>query len=422
MTPSRGLLRHSHYLQTSKTMLPPELIDEIVSLLDLQSTVALGQVNRYWDEVIPDVWYREKLQKHCCFFSLDNSSRNSWKQCARVYLGRLQKIRPAILTETSDVPIYSNRHLPSSFQSLLDGCGSRDYSRAIHRWHTKGKYLLVHGGNLVNLGGDHGDDAEREEELKTARLEIFQAPFESDDSTTESETVHSPQQGTVKCKVTYFYRANEYEGTVYINEKQLPFVPDYAGPQRLEIRILVDGSTVSIALFRLNENTVDFFTVKDDRVVPAGCWIDEPLEDLLIPQRLIWYDGLVMKFDGKKLKCFSLDLSSDSSTTAEMELPMDAGDLYQDPGCAKCVIMFKNREIVGIWNLQKNTFVDLKPHRQAFSMVGLDKGQLAVWTYSARYMQRLLCQQTAIEPEFIFSNVFPASDRELYWRRVFRWF
>lgn len=107
-------------------MLPRELLLLLCEDMDIASLVALSQTNQSFQESITDHFFKLLLTREHPFYDLDNSNRQSWRECAIAYLSRKggSDARDVhFTTKTDDFekyqwPIYTNEPLPADFYCL----------------------------------------------------------------------------------------------------------------------------------------------------------------------------------------------------------------------------------------------------------------------------------------------------------------
>lgn len=428
-------------------MLPPEVVCEVADYLDLESLVSLGLSSTFWNQGIPDNVYRVALHKRCPFYDLDNSPRDSWKECARVHVLRVSPTpelwRPYML-------FSRHQAIPGIFDS--DGCGIpyefcqandntveslRDVSLLQEFEPLVAPYGIVqHRGvlsqstntSVVVMKDDHNFEGVKlclgevsEKKVSSAEPERRISYIKRGTVVEDHDHIVSPNMD-VACTVfsTLADYSKTYFGELNLPHSVVPFTLAYSMDQgRIKVKLFEASGKLYMTIRQLVFHKIDIYEVQKTSVTYKSTWSPPEAPDKITTQRFMWYDGCVIKWcfcgkslgqASKRLQFSTYDLRTDEEISTFFDCTReDVHDLFPHPKYPRFVMIFtKGRQLTGVWDLKTTTFTSTKNDQNvAISFPGLLAGQLNFWSYSDTYMARLAKEQTDLDSGWIDSTLFP---------------
>ncbi|KAG5371139.1 hypothetical protein CKK34_1279 [Yarrowia sp. E02] len=428
-------------------MLPPEVVCDVAEYLDLEDLVALGLSSSFWNQGIPDSVYRVALHKRCPFYELENSPRDSWKECARVHVLRVSpnpdhwrpymhfnrhQVSPGIFNANGNGIPYefcqANNNTISSFKDVCLQEGFEPlvdpYGIVQHRGTTLSQST---GTSVVVMKDDHNFEGvklclgDNKQPPTRSALPEKRISFIKRGTVVEDHDHIISSDVDVACTIFSSFSDNSkrYFGELNFKNIVVPFTLAYSMDQgRIKVKLFEASGKLYVTIRQLVFHKIDIYTINDARNVVTynSTWSPEETHDEIITQRFMWYDGCVIKWSfcgkslgqaSKRLQFSTYDMREEEISTFFNCIRDDVHDLFPHPKYPRYVMIFtKGRQLTGVWDLKSRSFSVVKEQGSfnsdiAISFPGLLNGKLGFWAYSDSYMAKLTKEQTDLDCEWI---------------------
>lgn len=383
-------------------MLPPEILIEICSTLDLRDLVSLAQSSPLFD--IPESVYRHQVLLHCPSFTPETTPRSSWKECAHVHVARMDNPNwmddPYLFDlrgKVETIEVKRDEKLPDNFVSFLDGYEIDDRKYLSRNVIQIGHFSI--GEWYFHLGDPHSTP------LKTSTgVEMVCA--------VEDERVQTTVMSDSVIALTSNKKRRDSEDEIW--DTYMAFKLDTPGVEP-DVEVTLDETTELRHSYKwafpfVNKNDVHVFYTKSVRsscryYVSFNKVTKEGLKQLneheilnFEDHGLYWYDGVILapnyfpyvdvEMHWCSINVHFYDCKTGGKYFGRREI-YDIRGAKMSKDMRYVVFSDKNAFVSRIWDLKTNTqhWIPI-PQRRMLTAVGTVNGELQVFQFGKKFAKK----------------------------------